>query len=823
MTREYCEWTSRSSLSITVARDFEHIHGNPGKHCGRTFAATSVKVSTVCIAMLSRKHIAICLCFLVSTVGPLLAQTLSVEGTVRDAGGAVVSGATVTLRSGSHQATETTDDRGHFSFHAVPVTSGTIEVSHAGFRPAEQNWKAGATAASSVDIVLQLASTSEEVTVSATRTEMRLADTPGSTVLLSNTDVTATPALRVDDVLRQVPGFSLYRRSDSRVANASNQGVSLRGLGGSASSRALVLEDGLPIVDAFGGWVYWDRVPRESIQSVEVFRGGASNLYGSDALGGVVQFITRQPEYPAFSLETSYGNESTPDLSFWTGTRAGKWDLSLASEMFRTDGYVLVPTWQRGTVDTPANSKDASVEFRVGHQVRDKGRVFARGSYYTEFRHNGTAIQTNDTTMGGGAIGLDQQFGSNDSLMLRGYGQVQGYDQRFSSVAGDRNTESLTDLQYVPEQVVGGAGQWTHMLGRHQTLVGGADIMEVMGASDEQFFFSGVHTRNNAAGGRQRIAGLFGEDLIRIKDWTVILGARVDDWNNFNASSICTQVSGACTSPSVLYPSRSDIAFSPRLSVLRSLNRNVSVTASMYRAFRAPTLNELYRSFRVANVLTVNNPFLNAERLTGAEAGVKVTTLDRKFDFRGTFFWSDIVDPVENVTTDPTSSPVLRQKQNLGRIRSRGVELDGVVHLKRDIQISAGYAFTDATVVNYTVPPGEVSLLGKDVAQVPRNVFTWEARYWNPSRIMLSVQGRFIGNQFDDDQNRYSLGHFSTMDFQIGRNVTRNLEVFGAAENLLDERYNVANTPTANGSLFNIGPPILSRIGLRMNFPAERH
>ncbi len=164
-------------------------------------------------------------------------------------------------------------------------------------------------------------SASEQVTVSATRTAIRLSETPGSTVLLSQEDVIASPALRVDDVLRQVPGFSLFRRSDSRTANASNQGVSLRGLGGTAASRALVLEDGFPLVDAFGGWVYWDRVPRESISSVEVFRGGASNLYGSDALGGVVQFLTRQPERPALSLETSYGNEQTPDLSVWTGTR----------------------------------------------------------------------------------------------------------------------------------------------------------------------------------------------------------------------------------------------------------------------------------------------------------------------------------------------------------------------------------------------------------------------------------------------------------------------------------------------------------------------
>jgi len=753
----------------------------------------------------------------------LSAQTAHVEGTVRDASGAVIVNASIVLDSGSYQNTAKTDANGHFLFSSVPSTSGTLEIRREGFNTARQSWDAGAATSVSLEIVLQLASASEQVTVSAARTEVRLSETPGSTILLTNTDVAATPALRVDDVLRQVPGFSLFRRSDSRTANASNQGVSLRGLGGTAASRALVLEDGLPLVDAFGGWVYWDRVPRSSLANVEVFRGGASNLYGSDALGGVVQFITRQPQRPAFKLDTSYGNERTPDVSFWTGTRAGPWDLSLASEMFRTNGYIIVPTWQRGSVDTPANSEDATVDFTAGHQLAEKGRVFVRGSFYTEFRHNGTPVQTNDTRMGEGAVGLDQQFGSSDSLTLRAYGLVQGYDQRFSSVAANRNSESLTDLQYVPEQVLGGAAQWTHFLGKHQTLIAGLDLMEVMGASDEQLFTTGTHTRNNASGGRQRILGGFGEDLLRWNNWTIILAGRFDDWNNFNASSICTPVSGTCAaSPSMLFPSRSDLAFSPRLSVLRALSPNVSVTGSMYRAFRAPTLNELYRSFRLANVLTQNNPFLNAERLTGAEAGVNVTTLDRKLEVRGTFFWSDIVDPVQNVTVNPTSNPVLRRKENVGRIRSRGIELDGVLHVSRDIQISAGYDFTAATVVNYTVPPGEISLSGNRVAQVPRNVFTWEARYWNPRRVMVSVQGRFVGNQFDDDQNVYPLGRFYTMDLQVGRNLTRNVEVFAAAENILDERYNVANTPTATGSLFNIGPPTLYRVGLRLNFPAEK-
>jgi outer membrane receptor protein involved in Fe transport len=764
---------------------------------------------------------AIIICAILATAFPLAslsAQTAVVEGTVRDSAAAVVANASVTLQAGAYNASTVTDNSGHFSFASVPARSGSIEVRSPGFAPAQRSW--AATPQAVVDIVLEPASASEQVTVSATRTAIRLSDAPGSTVLLSQQDVISNPALRVDDVLRQVPGFSLFRRSDSRTANASNQGVSLRGLGGTAASRALVLEDGFPLVDAFGGWVYWDRVPRESISNVEVFRGGASNLYGNDALGGVVQFLTRRPQRPAFSLETSYGNEQSPDLSFWTGTRIHRWDLSLASELFRTNGFILVPTSQRGIVDTPANSRDASLELTIGHQIGDKGRVFARGSFYTEFRHNGTVIQTNDTRMGEGALGYDQQFG-NDSFMVRAYGQVQGYDQRFSSIAPDRNSESLTNLQYVPEQVVGGATQWTHLLGKHQTLVAGADLMEVMGASDEQLFTAGTHTRNNASGGRQSILGFFGEDLIRWNNWTVIVAARVDDWNNFRASSICTPIDGECTAPSVLYPARSDLAFSPRASVLRTVNRNVSLTASMYRAFRAPTLNELYRSFRLANVLTLNNPYLNAERLTGAEAGVNVTALDRKLDLRGTFFWSDLVDPVENVTLDPASSPVLRQKQNLGRIRSRGLELDTSVHVSRDIQISAGYEFTDATVVNYTVPAGAISLLGKQVAQVPRNVFTWQARYWNPSRLLLSVQGRFIGNQFDDDQNKYPLGRAYTMDLQIGRNLSRNVELFAAAENILNQRYNVANTPFNGISLLNLGPPMLYRLGLRLDFPPD--
>src|SRR5579864_2545221 len=390
-------------------------------------------------------------CLLIAV--PSLANAkVTVDGVVRDSSGNRLKSASVTLKSGSFSVSIRTDPDGRFSFAGVPQTEGTIDVAAQGFMAVHQSWQGDGSIAVHLEIVLDPGPAKEVVTVSAARIGVPLSDTPGSTILFSAADVTAIPALRIDDVLRQVPGFSLFRRSGSRTANASAQGVSLRGLGGSASSRALVLADGIPLLDPFGAWVYWDRIPRVAISNIEVFRGGVSNLYVSSALGGVVEINTRQPEAPTFVLEGSYGNERTPDLSLWTGSRIGRWDYSAATEMFRTDGFILVPDSVRGSVDTPANSEDATVYARLGHQFGGNGRIFLRGNFYTESRNNGTQLQVNDTRIGEGAAGIDKQFGDHGTLTLRLYGDVEAYKQTFSSVATDRNSETLTDIQHVPEQ-----------------------------------------------------------------------------------------------------------------------------------------------------------------------------------------------------------------------------------------------------------------------------------------------------------------------------------------------------------------------------------
>ena len=740
------------------------------------------------------------------------AQPRTVMGTVRDVSGGVIAGADIVLtQHGSRKSTQT-DEAGQFSFSPVDESIATLTINVRGFLLQMKTIDPARDPSDRLEVVLRPSVASEQVIVSASRSPVRLPETPGSSVLISQISLDSTPALRVDDALRQVPGFSLLRRSTSRTANPTTQGVSLRGVGGSGASRALVLADAIPLADPFGGWVYWNRVPKTAVESIEVMRGGESNLYGSSALGGVVQLITRSPQNPALDFEASYGNERSADLSLWAGDRWRQWDYSFATELFHTDGFVLVPSTDRGSVDTAANSQDATIYATIAHSVGSRGRIFGRGNFFTESRKNGTQLQTNHTRIAEGVLGFDNQFGAADSVMLRAFADAGSYNQSFSSIAPDRSSETLVDLQHVPDQVVGGTAQWIHSLNSSNTLVAGADFSQVLGSSNEALFSGPNQARDS--GGRQRRIGWFGEDIFHHGSWNIVLGARADNWKNYRGSVLTIPTSGEPSESQ--YPARSDFALSPRLSVLRSLGDRLAVTGSIYRAFRAPTLNELYRTFRVGNVSTLNNPSLAAERLTGAEAGIRIALLDQRLHLRGTYFWSDIVDPITNVTLSSTPTLITRQRQNLGRTRSRGLELDGALRLNSALQAYAGYTFTGATVLQYPGSPGGVDLVGRDVPQVPRHVFTWGLFYSGFSRWSLSVSGRFVGQQFDDDQNQFVLHRFYTTDFQVGRMVRRRVELFFAAENFLDQRYETARTPTVN-----LGPPALLRLGIRVNLPSK--
>src|SRR5271157_3586904 len=529
----------------------------------------------------------------------------AINGTVVDATEAPIQGAQVEFRSPGGVTLTGSDQQGHFRVEGVEA-GGTLVVSFPGFATVTRELRARASL-ENLHIVMVPASGLQRIEVQGSAGD-RIPAVPTSQYVISSEAMDQSGSLVTDDMLRQVPGFSTFRRSSSLFANPTSQGVSLRGVGASATSRSTVLLDGIPLNDSFGGWVYFARVPRAELEAMEVTNGGASDVFGNGALGGVVNLRARSAEEAYASGEVSYGSMSTPDVSFAVGVPVDNWSLAAAGQALRTGGYILVPPDQRGSVDTDAGTADLAGTLEVSRNLGEQGRFFVRGSGFGESRRNGTPLQLNDTTIPEVDLGLDWTTAHAGSFSARLYGSTEIYHQSFSAVAANRDSETLTNLQRNPSQQIGFVGTWTRLFEEKHKVAGGIEASDVRGQSEDTNYHSGAPFTLVDAGGRQHAWGFFAQDAFFFAPkWLLTFGGRVDTWNN-NTGFQNNQPLTTGTPTTETFANRSETAFSPRVSLLRSFSHGLALSASVYRAFRAPTLNELYRNFRVGNVLTYANP-----------------------------------------------------------------------------------------------------------------------------------------------------------------------------------------------------------------------
>jgi outer membrane receptor protein involved in Fe transport len=724
------------------------------------------------------------------------------SGVVVDTGGAPIPHADVAFDSSAGTAHAPSDESGAFSI-TVAADTGLLRVSSPGFLTYTVSISRDSFR-SSLEVQLKPAPITARLEVLTNQD--RIPAAANNQFAVSNRELEVAGAQTLDDVLRQVPGFSLFRRSGSLTANPTSQGVSLRGVGASGASRALVLLDGVPINSAFGGWVYWARLPRVSIESVETYIGATSDFYGSGALGGAINLKSRILDHNFIDTETSMGNKVTPAFSFLSGISLGLWTITASGQALRTGGYIPVAKDQRGNVDTTAGTADISGSITVSRAWPRAGRAFVRLNSFGESRENGTPIQVNNTRNASIDIGTDWTAERMGDFSFRAYGGGEIFNQNFSAVTADRNSESLTNVQHNPSQQLGAAFQWRFSSIKHNLITAGLEGRDVRGHSAEDTFNAGRTTAHIDAGGRQDSFGLFAQDTLQVRSWVLSFGTRVDRWTNRDGFSDRIPVTGTPTF--IDFPDRSDTAWSPKLSVWRSLANGFSVGGSIYKAFRAPTLNELYRSFRVGNVVTAANASLRAERLTGGEVGGSFRGFSDRLTLRTNFFWNVIDDPVANVTLSTTPALINRQRQNLGAIKAQGIELGGTMRLSKRWEISSEYLLISSKVLRF---PANLFLEGLVVPQVPRNQLNFQITYVD-TKWTAGVQGRAVGQQFDDDQNFLPLKKFFSLDTEVSRKFSSRVALFLAAQNLTGVRYEVSKTP-----VLSIGPPVLFRVGVRVS------
>jgi outer membrane receptor protein involved in Fe transport len=724
---------------------------------------------------------------------------------VDDPAGYPIAQALVTVRTAADAGARParTDGSGCTTLLVDGTSSPTISAAAAGFADSEAQWN-GTEAQT---LILKPIQTQQTIDVTAARVPLSLDATSSSVRVLSSQQLNESAGLELDDRLRQVAGFQLFRRTSSQVANPTTEGTSLRGLGSTAASRTLVLSDQIPLNDAFGGWIHWDEIPQLAVQEVELVRGGASDLYGSSAIGGVIDVEPVLPERQSFVADASGASEDTLSLNGLATERARQWTVLAATTIFHSNGYILTAPTLRGLVDAAATVRSQSGRTEVHRQLGSSANGFLRGNLLNEVRGNGTPDQTNATRLWRYAGGLNADSVAIGRIFVRAYGDDQNYRQSFSSIAADRNSEQLTRLQRTPSQQFGGAVQWAKAV-HALTLVTGADLLDTRARDDETPVSKGFDQSVLTITARQRDTGEYGELLWQplgthalTQGWSAALSGRFDRFRDFDA----TQYGG--TAP-VSLPQTEETVFDPRLGIVKPLGPHLSLSGSVFRAFRGPTINELYRVGQVGQQTTEPNASLRSERATGFEFGALLSSASLG-SLRTSYFWTQVNRPIAAVTLSSTETMVLLQRENLGQLESRGVTAEWTAHPVSWASITGGYQFALSTVTRFQADPTQV---GKWTAQVPRNTATTQLRVERHQWGVFSLDAILSGKQFDDTANQYELHGYTEFNAYAECPLTRRLTAYASFWNLLNRNIDAGRTP-----ILTLASPRTVSAGLRLD------
>ena len=633
-----------------------------------------------------------------------------------------------------------------------------------------------------------------------------LEDTP-SVVAYSSSEIEretiiSAPSGRIEDVLSNVAGFQQFRRSDSRSSNPSAQGVTLRALGGNATSRALVLLDGVPIADPFFGYVPLSSINPEQLSSIRVTRGGGSGPFGAGALAGTIELQSADAAtlgpFDASLLANNRGaTEATASLSQELGAGfgviTGRWD--------RGQGFFTTADDQRVPASARARFDSWSVGIRGAAPLSDTVELQMRAAAFRDdrtLRFDGADSSSEGQDASLRIVGRgDWEFDALAYMQARNFSNIVISSTRFVRVLDQRNT---------PSTGLGGKFELRPPVGNDHTLRIGADYRHADGELQEDAYsaFTGALTQRRRAGGVNTNLGLFAENDWSLGALTLTGGLRADRTRISEGFYRALDASGALVTETIA-STRSDWAVSWRAGAAFEASDALTLRAAAYTGMRLPTLNELYRPFVVFPVVTQANAELKNELLEGFEVGFDLMPTEA-VSFSLTAFDNRVKNAIANVTLQPN----LRQRQNLPAIDAQGVE--AVMRVRTgSIKLDGSLAFTDATI------DGRDASLALDSNRPPQTP-RWAASAtlgWSPkSDWDIALTLRHVGAQFEDDQEIDRLESATTLGVFAQVPLKDRFKIVLRGENLSDERIATRNA----GGAIDLGTPRTIWAGLRYGF-----
>lgn len=603
-------------------------------------------------------------------------------------------------------------------------------------------------------------------------------DAAYAVVTIPRERLTGSASGRLEDALRDAAGLAQFRRSDSRSAHPTSQGITLRGLGGNASSRALLLLDGMPQADPFGGWVAFPAYLPERLGSARITRGGGSGYAGPGALAGTIELSSGSlVELGRFQASAAYGSRESLDARAVGAVELGSGFFTIATQYARGNGFIPVVEEDRGPADRAAPYEQGSVALRG---VVDLGgtELQANLSAFADRRDRGIAFTRVKSEGADASIRLVHRGRWGWSALA--YLQTRGFASGFASINDARDTVATTLDQYnVPATGMGGRVEIEPPIGGGLTLRLGGDLRGVSGRTQELFtYVAGAPTRRRVAGGESATLGAFADASYEAGPLTLSAGGRLDHWSITNGALVERGLTGGPVTDTA-FADRSGWEATGRIGAAYRLG-SVTLRTAAYRGWRLPTLNELYRPFRVGADATAANAALSPERLSGVEAGLDWQPL-AALTLRTTLYWNRLTDGIANafVASGPGTFPgvgfvsaagIYRQRRNLPELTARGVEMDARYTVGK-FSASASYAYVGSKIG--ALQPAQTA------RHQASATLGWSG---------LSATARYAGPQYEDDQNLRRLKGAFTFDATAALPITRSLALEARAENIADAR-----------------------------------
>ncbi len=624
-----------------------------------------------------------------------------------------------------------------------------------------------------------------------------------------------SPSHELDQLLKEVPGLQLFRRSDARSGHPTSQGVTLRALGGNASSRALLVLDGVPQSDPFGGWVNWPAYDPATLEQARVVRGGGSVANGPGALAGTIEMTSRSDA--GVSGEVAAGSRDSVEGRVRLGAPLGGGVLSLAARGEGSDGFVPTTEDTRGPADERAPYREWSGRGRWVARLTADTELQANISGFRDWRTRGTDFTENRTNGADASLRLVGRGRWQWSALT--YWQWRNLMSSFASVSPGRTTATQVLLQdSVPSHGIGGSFELRPPMPGGIELRLGADARRTDGESRELFtFVAGQPTRRRFAGGTTWTAGAFAEASADVGRATLTAGARLDHWQINDGHLFEKVIATGFVLRDLKDPRRDGWRPTARAGVTASVGHGFSLRSAAYLGWRMPTLNELFRPFRAGLDATAANAALNPERLGGVEGGIDFAR--GAFHLSLTGFVNRLRDAIANVTLGQgpgmfeqvgfvPAGGAFRKRENIDAVKVSGVEVSAG-WTRGPWSLRAGASWTHARV---DASGAAAPLDGLRPAQTPNFAGTLSAS-WHEDEKGAELVLRRVGPQFEDDLNSRTLTGATTLDAYAAWPLTHRLQVVARGENLFDKT--VQATINGDGSIERATPRTLW-IGLRL-------